>query len=348
MMKAKVVQLSLLLSLFLIAPISYSKSNESVTFQSWSVVCGDDNFCTATTPDQSNAAGALKVRRYNDEKANWEISVQTKADNPSQFGPLSLRIAGQRRNTLKANRDYASFSNANEFFLINTSALNLLFRRMIESRRVFVVFGAKNQQKINASYSLNGLSNALLWIDEEQNRVGSRRTVGPPIERSTEKPKSVQHDAETIATNLHRKTLDPSLCDVSAEQTYRIGVTVEALDEATSLVMIPCFAAASNTSFRVFLVDKESQTATLQLWATYSAFTGWVGTDILSNVSYDIVSKELTMLHKGRGHGDCGIRGKWGWKSDGRFEMIEFSAKDDCDGVDNDWPIIFPAPKVIP
>ena len=348
MIKAKIVQLSLLVSFLLLAPISYSKANESVTFQSWSAVCGDDNFCTATTADQNNAAGVLKVRRYNDKKANWEISVQTKADNPSQFGPLSLRIAGQRLNILKANRDYASFSKANEFFFINTSALNLLFRRMIESRRMFVVFGAKNQQKINASYSLNGLFNALLWIDEKQNRVGSRRTVEPPIERSPKQNKPVQLDAETIATNLHRKTLDPSLCDVSAEQIYSIGVTVEQLDEATSLVIIPCFAAASNTSFRVFLVDIEDQTATLQLWATYSAFTGWVGTDILSNVSYDNQSNELTMVHKGRGFGDCGIRGKWGWKSDGRFEMIEFATKDDCDGVDNDWPIIFPAPKTSP
>lgn len=342
------------LSFALIAPVSQAQTNESVLFQNWTVICGDDNYCTATTPDQSKKAGVLKVRRHNDKKAHWEISVQTNAEDQSQFRPLALRIAGQRLQSLRANRDFRSFSKPNEFFLINKPALPLLFRRMIESRRMFFTFAAGNKQRINASYSLNGLSDALLWIDEKQKRIGSRRSVEAPVERSIAKPAAPVGkpllDAETLATNLHRKTLDPEACDLSPEKIYSIGVSVEALDEATTLVIIPCFTAAHNTLSRVFLVNEKNQKASLQLWATFSTFTGWVGSDLLSNVSFDNQTKELAMLHKGRGIGDCGISGIWRWRDDGRFEMKEFRAKDDCDGRDDGWPLIFPlsAPQNAP
>lgn len=346
MQQIKIVHYLLTLSFVLIISTSNGIANESAVFQSWTVTCGDDGYCTATTPDQSLAAGVLTVRRSNDKKANWEISVKTKEGNPSQFGLLSLRIAGQRLHTLRRGRDYATFSKPNEFFLINTAALELLFRRMIESRRVFFVFGAKNQKQINASYSLNGLSNSLLWIDEQQNRIGSRRTVEPPIERTVTQTKAIAFDAKTVATKLHLKTLDSSTCDLSAAQIDSIGVTVEALDNTNSLVIIPCYTAADHTFYRIFVVDQESQTARLQLWATYSAYTGWDGTDSLSNVRYDKQSKELTMGHKGRDLGDCGIRGTWVWRSDGRFEMKEFAAKDECDGKGDDWPIVFPLQSI--
>lgn len=342
MMKLIGVTTLLLLSFLLVAPLSHAQTDESVRFQNWSVTCGDDKYCTATTADQNKGVGALTVRRHNDKKANWEISIQTNEKDQAQFRPLALRIAGQRLQPLTASRDYSTFSKPNEFFLIHKPSLNLLFRRMIESRRMFFTFGAGNQQRINASYSLNGLSDSLTWIDEKQDRIGSRRTVEPPVERATPKAEPVPFNAEAIATKEHRKTLDPSLCDLDGAEIYSIGVIAEPLDEKSSLVVIPCFSGTDNTASRIFVVDKESQKATLQLWATFSAFTGWVGTDLLSNVNYDQETKQLTMHHKGRSTGDCGISGIWLWHEDSRFEMKEFLAKDVCDEKEDNWPVIFP------
>lgn len=315
--------------------MTHRANAQEATFQNWSVTCDRDGFCTASTPDQRNAAGLLRVSRAKEKSALWEISVETAKDNPSLFGPVSLRIAGQRLTPLAANKDYAAFSNPDEFFLINSAALQPLFRRMIESRRIFFAFSAKNQKQIDASYSLNGLEEALLWIDERQDKIGSNRTAGPPAPRTPADAETATFDAEALALKVHARTADPEICPITPEKALG-SIAIARIDETRILVAVACTHISHDTLSRLYVVDRNRKSATLQLWAVYSTATGWTGTDILPNIHFDEAEKTLSMRQEKSGLRDCAMRGAWHWEGD-FFRMTDFAVKDDCVEESGDW-----------
>jgi len=345
-MQRKAIHRFLSSFLLLISLTSPLLAAESASFQSWSVLCGPDDYCRASTPDQRDQAGPLVVQRANDPSANWEIAVHTRKENPAPFGPESLRIAGQRSNSLLPNQDFATFSKPNEVFLINTAALQLLFRRMIDSRRIFFSFRGENQQKIDASYSLNGLADALLWIDAQQSRVGSRRTVGPPLVRKVAKRNEPPLDPATLAIKQHLKTLDYSDCTIALEENDNAKITVAALDGELSLAIVPCRQDGSNAFSRIFIINTQDKSATLQLWATYFQDQGWSGRNQLSNVVYNAQRQELAMTRHGNAPGECAASGVWKFHNQ-RFEMQQFSIETLCTGATEDWLQIAPLPSTL-
>ena len=331
---------------FLMAGFSMSMpaSAQDGNFKDWAVSCDEAGYCEASTKDTKNMAGPLRIARLKQAKAIWEISVELDETTSPTLRPTQLRIAGQRTNRLSPSRDFATFGSSNRFHLINSAALQPLFRRMIESRRMFASFSDGTTQRIEASYSLNGLSAALLYIDDKQKRLGSPRVAGPPTgNRVIAKVSETKtpYDIAKIAETEHEKTKDPLECDADAAASYALGTAISTLDDENSLAVIPCSVHAYNVTFQLYVINHKTQRAKRQQWAVYSGFTGWVGTDRLTNVNFDEEAKELFMVHKGRGIGDCGTTGIWKWGEFG-FKMDSFHAKDDCDGKDDDWPQVFP------
>jgi len=217
---------------------------------------------------------------------------------------------------------------------------------MIGSRRMFATFSNGRGRHIEASYSLNGLSAALLYIDERHNRLGSQRIAGPPtgdrhVLKSDKPDTSKPIDVANIAETKHEATKNKEWCIANGAESYAVGTPVSKLDDKKSLAIILCATHAYNISFNIYVVDHETRQAAREHFAVFSPERGWTATDILSNVDFDQETKQLSMFHKARGLGDCGIGGLWQWTEFG-FKMISFHSKDDCDGKDNDWPQIFP------
>lgn len=312
---------------------------QEATFQDWAVTCETDNYCAATTEDKNGVAGRFKVARTGSSGSKWTLSVYTLAQNPSQFGPTSIRIAGQRPLRLVASRDFASTPKSNEFYFVNSAILQPLFRRMIESRRAFVSFNAQDRETIDASYSLKGLFEALLWIDEQQDRVGSRREAGPPTKRESIKPVETAKtvDARSLALQKHEDTKNQDVCTIEQSAQQKLYK----LNKTKTLVLVQCGNGPVNFTSRAFLKDLETQKSTLLLWAIYSSKGAWQGTDLLSNVIYDPDNARLSMQNKGRELGDCGSAATWIWQGS-RFKLHEFFEKETCDGKKGDWPRIFP------
>lgn len=317
---------------------------QEASFKDWSVSCDSAGYCEASTNDTKKMAGQLRIARLNNARAVWEISVELDKSASPTLRPTQLRIAGQRTNRLSPKRDFANFGSSNRFHLVNSASLQPLFRRMIESRRMFASFSDGTGKRIEASYSLNGLSAALLNIDDKQKRLGSPRVAGPPtgerVVAQASTNKAPQNLTE-IAEAAHEKTKDPQECDADGAASYALGTAISKLDDENSLAVIPCSVHAYNITFQAYVINHQTKKAKRQQWAVFSGFTGWIGTDRLTNVNFDQESKELFMVHKGRGIGDCGMAGVWKWGELG-FKMVSFHAKDDCDGKDDDWPQVFP------
>ena len=317
---------------------------QDANFKDWSVSCDEAGYCEASTSDTKKMAGPLRIARLKNTNAVWEISVGLDESASPILRPTQLRIAGQRTNRLSPKRDFATFGSSNRFHLVNSASLQPLFRRMIESRRMFASFSDGTAQRIEASYSLNGLSAALLYIDDKQQRLGSPRIAGPPtgdrvVVKAPENNQPI--DIADIAEAEHEKTKDREECDANGAASYALGTSVSALDQKNSIAVIPCSVHAYNVTFQVYVINHQTKKAKRLQWAVYSGFTGWIGTDRLTNVNFDQEAKELFMVHKGRGIGDCGMTGVWKWGEFG-FKMTSFHAKDECDGKDDDWPQVFP------
>ncbi len=336
MFKSLNIPLKITLFFFLTCALTtvFQAQAQEAKFQDWSVICEKD-FCAASTKDQRNNTHNLTLRRDNSAKALWNFSVALPRDT-GRMEPKNIRVAGHRPADLKRKRDFTLSNDHHTVNFTDSGTIQLVFRRIIDGRRLFIDFKNSKNRTIRASFSLNGLSAALLYIDEQQNRIASRRQISLTLER----PVTLKKTAEELAFLNHQTTNDPEICDLKAQELYAAGVSVEKLDENNHLVIIPCFLAAYNSGARLFLVQEKEQKSILLLWAHYTQLTGWSGTDILSNVSFDNQTNKITMIHKGRGLGDCGVFAQWHWQKD-FFIMKELRAKENCDGKNDEWPLIY-------
>lgn len=67
--------------------------------------------------------------------------------------------------------------------------------------------------------------------------------------------------------------------------------------------------------------------------------------ELIFNVDWDEKKQQLSSRVKGRGVGDCGSSSIWKWNTVdyiASFVLIEQRTKDDCDGVFDEWPLVWP------
>ncbi len=107
---------------------------------------------------------------------------------------------------------------------------------------------------------------------------------------------------------------------------------------------IVCASGAYNVDFALFVEDPSRAANRFDplLFAAFVESLGWTGVDTLTNAAYDPEKRQLTAFDKGRSQGDCGAYGAWEWVGEA-FRMIEYRAKEECDGVGQPekFPIIF-------
>ncbi|MCF6302799.1 MAG: DUF1176 domain-containing protein [Devosiaceae bacterium] len=118
---------------------------------------------------------------------------------------------------------------------------------------------------------------------------------------------------------------------------YRI--ITDQVDEEHYIYLIPCSSGAYNTEYKAY--EGNADYFTPIYFAQFSETSGWSGTPYIINPDFDYETNILTSRYLGRGLGDCGSAGTWVWHTGYRkFAMLEFSAKEFCDGQGK--PGIFP------
>jgi len=201
--------------------------------------------------------------------------------------------------------------------------------------------------------SLSGASAVLLWIDEQQRRLGTTTAfvrrgeadpatipAAPPAPRaplkSTVGMALGAEDAKPQGIEV-RKTLSEEDCEspdperASADQAW-------ALSDGRSLVQLLCFSGAYNYGSRLYLLDAEG--APIPLGVPVPQDDGTLATEVdLINADFDVDRGRLSSFNKGRGIGDCGGAGEWAWTAEG-FRLVRYSSFPDCRGVTPDfWPV---------
>ncbi|MBT4218345.1 MAG: DUF1176 domain-containing protein [Rhodospirillaceae bacterium] len=104
---------------------------------------------------------------------------------------------------------------------------------------------------------------------------------------------------------------------------------------------IACQAAAYNES-QVFYVSKPADlaTATRVKFRIITEDRIFGHSEEVWNPGFDPQTQQISSRNFGRGIGDCGRAGLWR-RLGTKYELIQFRYKSDCDGQDDEWPIIF-------
>jgi hypothetical protein len=201
--------------------------------------------------------------------------------------------------------------------------------------------------------SLSGSVAALLWIDEQQGRLGTTSALirkGPGetspaapalpviVAKGTAAPAIPDKSAKALTTALRKqlKRLDPDLCEDAPADVDTDAVWP--LAGGARLVGLFCSRGAYNVSTGFWIVQGTDVAKARK--ALFSQFDGKPD-NMLVNADYDPASGQVSFYNKGRGIGDCGASGNYAWTGSG-FAMTAFSEMGECKGITaDDWITLF-------
>jgi hypothetical protein len=194
--------------------------------------------------------------------------------------------------------------------------------------------------------SLSGATAAMLYMDEQQRRVGTATA----LVRSGIEPAS----AVPVPPALPIVTLSPAPgieapIAISAARIDALrresGCTVEevggpdhhdaeAIAPGTTLVLLACGSGAYNVTYIPYIAEREGDAVAIRI-APFDSQWGLedeeLGRPTLINAGSDSEGRLLGEYSKGRGLGDCGRRAEYGWDGS-RFRLVRQEDMEECRG----------------
>lgn len=333
----------------LLTSAALAQDPSSRAFKDWTAACDPGIYCSANTvsePADGKTIGdyILTIGRHA-QQPYWEISFATMgAASADQWADFTVTVDGQSQ-VFSLSDEVGAYGEGNHFYFLGEGA-QAVMDRFAPGTAVTVAFTDTAQQPQEATFSLAGLTAALIWIDEQQGRLGSERVASAapyglvPI-----------YAGEGAAPNvplalLDRHRADPD-CSPLEELANGRDFQVGDLGEGDKVYLIPCQSGAYNFAVKVYVGHGEGADAWYdpQFFADFQTDVGWTGTPYIWNGFYDDATKTLTSFAKARGIGDCGSQGQWQWNSY-LFVLTEMRARDCTDDVDPEaempeFPVVY-------
>lgn len=312
-------------------------------FRDWAVVCAADGACGAGT---QNTNANLVLHRSVTTGTGYEISVELdpSAIDPSQ--PIGLKVDNGPTRTAQPGRDYRMDTSTNRITLVDPGLASGLLPDLVAGGQLVLFFATPSGGTLRLPFSLSGLSASLLWIDEQQGRVGEPRIAQVPTNDSGDDTPRPPVEGGTGTGGLPEMVLarhSVSDCEPATAEFLALIPPISArLSQTATVHALPCTRGAYNVTHRLYLVETGEIGGIQPLYfVEYSERFGWTGTDILFNVDIDAATGTLSSFTKGRGLGDCGSAGTWLWQ-DYAFALVRFVHQEDCNGTPpEDWSIVF-------
>lgn len=338
-------------------------------FSDWSVACDNVRACRAHGFPAGGASEGfgLRIDRDGDgtSRPRLYVSLDLNWEAP-RTGTVTFATEQARIRTLPVTTAFRVDENAMEIVdPALVQAILAALRRSSELRVTFAPSPSGADEPVPA-ISLSGASAALLWMDERQQRVGTVSALARPGNRPVaisplsppqapaprplatgDGPPSLSTAAVAAVTARFRGDLKET-CDmddgpVSNGEEGPEGEGVRVVHRLTGdvlLVGVRCWRGAYNLSRAYYLVtDGATPTvAPAHFPQPMKPPTGGtsVPDNILTNMELDADTGRITHFSKGRGIGDCGERGEWGWDG-AAFRPVGLHHMPHCRGIIDAW-----------
>jgi invasion protein IalB len=320
-------------------------------FRDWVVGCDNARSCTTLglSPDEGMLGPYVKIGRAGDTGAAPQITFAMVLDDSTKVASARLRltldgkdIPGLPAQPLPANVDgdlvRASLApvhvDAFVAALRNGTRLNV---RLLD--------GAK--EAASGAVSLAGSAAALLYMDDQQKRVG---TVTALARKGDAPASSILPVPDLPAVAAKRMTeidkskppLPRGIVRPREEGCKDYPDMVFRLSPSQFLWGLCAQPAAYNFDYTFFVAGQgRAQPAAF----TAQGFEQDRGPGVLTSPSLSEDGMVLNSYAKGRGIGDCGVSADWAWDG-AAFRLMRVSMMDPCRGVlSDDWPVLFRAKR---
>jgi hypothetical protein len=281
----------------------------------------------------------LRIGRHA-EGIYWEISLTTRVGIADLGSAFALRVDGGEPVAFAGEAEVAAYGSRRDIFFTGRDALAAM-DRITPGARLTIDYTETGGIARRAAFPLNGLNAALIWIDGQQNRIGSERVVeAPPVGRHR-----VAALADLIPARLTAQHAADSDCAARTSLPHAAEITVDpAVGDGMVLYILPCWSADRNSGWKAYVSPSEDIFTNLAL-AEFTPEAGWTATTHLLNIQYDAADRTLVAGYNDQSEG-CGTRGLWRWQPYA-FRLVEFRASWDCDSdtsASTELPLVWPVP----
>ncbi len=323
-------------------------------YNDWQLSCDNLNHCTARN-SQDGQELVMKITREAgpEGKASVSIDFQRNSEEQTTEAPVANRLQMNGK-TLSFNHREWDVSKKH-LSTTNRLVVNDFIAAIREGSSIQLAGKTDPSQPVRPAISLKGIKAALLAIDAQQGRVGSKTawisrgskpaSSVPPIPATPVLPRfSEPHalsDSEISAiTQNAATTIENNDCSLDPSERE---VHIFALSNDKVLMTVNCDMGAYNLYALGFLVSRQTPYKMDDLALTMPFKLGEDdGAPELINADFDPKTGMLSTYDKGRGVGDCGVSSRWVF--DGKqFQLAAFASEPACDGYSSggEWPVLW-------
>jgi invasion protein IalB len=323
-------------------------------YNDWQLSCDNLNHCTARN-SQDGQELVMKITREAgpEGKASVSIDFQRNSEEQTTEAPVANRLQMNGK-TLSFNHREWDVSKKH-LSTTNRLVVNDFIAAIREGSSIQLAGKTDPSQPVRPAISLKGIKAALLAIDAQQGRVGSKTawisrgskpaSSVPPIPATPVLPRfSEPHalsDSEISAiTQNAATTIENNDCSLDPSERE---VHIFALSNDKALMTVNCDMGAYNLYALGFLVSRQAPYKMDDLALTMPFKLGEDdGAPELINADFDPKTGMLSTYDKGRGVGDCGVSSRWVF--DGKqFRLAAFASEPACDGYSSggEWPVLW-------
>jgi hypothetical protein len=320
--------------LFLLAAAAAQPAPEPLkTFRDWTVGCDNGRACQAVAlvpEDKWDDYVPMSVRRGADPGAVPEISFEMRGEAE----PAWVLLGGKRVPVRTLLTDGGP--------RIGSEAVPAILAAARTADRLELL--AKDG-KAMGTVSLAGASAALLYMDEQQKRLGSTTalvrpgskpssTVPPPptLPRVVSAAASAKAPRRLSKAEVQRLRKD-GCDDVEIEESEEAAAEMFRLDARMTVALIPlrCWSGAYNMASRLLVAGDAGAWKNARFDHPLEQGAEDPDTGIVYNAEWDPKARRLGTYIKGRGLGDCGTVQTYAWDGT-RFRLVEQAEMGECRG----------------
>lgn len=354
---------AILLLLAMLAPIAAHPARAETpaekTFRHWTAACDNQRACSAfgfaTTLDETMIGAWIRLDRDGAADAPARLSLGVSLADGGDSAPRSIALsdsAGHSFGPHPVEEGDGSFRAS-----LPASEAAALIPLLRKTDFLKLTLTGADGERAEAMLSLDGASAAMLWLDDEQQRIGTETALvkkgpKPPSAIPPVPPLPTIHAAPSTA-EVEQK-LPATILDLAKEgDCANSPESIEPIDadlgDGKRLYGALCGSGAYNFAAQFWIlakdVDPVAASFPLPPSLTASADEGGdpEGSGILVNPFFDEKTMSVHSFAKGRGIGDCGSEGEWIWDGTA-FRLSSYALMIECEGVPSgDWPVLWRA-----
>jgi hypothetical protein len=271
-------------------------------------------------------------------------------DDPALGGLPAEAAAGETNNDDDLRRLVISDPKAVETLVASLRKAKKLIITRVDAP------GATASDPVTTEISLSGGAAAMLWIDDQQKRVGTVTALvsrgdkpatvvpmppAPPVVTAAKIPTEPKPNKAPAAAIAKARAVCQDKKITESEDATRLGTDVV-------MYWFPCkdLSGAYNFAYALIIVERGKpvrEVAFKQPRDLASKHDNDVETNM--NPGFDESTQTLSLFNKGRGIADCGQSSDWVW--DGHaFQLIGSKSMPTCKGVaPSDWAVLYRAER---